>query len=151
MFLSFYVCFYSHTLVFVRYKTLEELIIAIETLHNSQIDGIIIDASPAKEKITKRAPANAQNMLNGNHIVNNTLIALSTMLQQQSFHIASQQPGLLPTPSLPVLSTNGSLALIPPPASVACQHEISDTKEQFPATFIQENGIADKDKNPNVH
>jgi len=143
----------SPTLVFIRYKTLEELIHAIETLHNCQIDGMIINATPAKEKVKKRTPANAQNMFNGNKIVNDTLIALPTMLQQQSFHVAAQKPGLLPTPSLPVLSSNGSLAFIPPPASVykmAFQHEVSDRKEQFPKTFFQENGIADKDEKPKV-
>ena len=140
--------------MFIRYKTLEELIHAIETLHNCQIDGMIINATPAKEKVKKRTPANAQNMFNGNKIVNDTLIALPTMLQQQSFHVAAQKPGLLPTPSLPVLSSNGSLAFIPPPASVykmAFQHEVSDRKEQFPKTFFQENGIADKDEKPKVH
>lgn len=145
---SFFFCF-SNSLLFVRYKTLAELVIAIETLNGQQINGITIDVSPARDRMTRSTSFGASDWLKLRHAVDeNSIQHLYSSLQQPLYRAPVQQ-GLLPTPTLP-LRTHLLQYEYPPTVTAKpviqqrdpSQDGINVTKEQLATGVNQEIGAS---------
>ena len=151
-------CF-SNSLLFVRYKTLKELVTAIEVLNGHKVNGITIDVSPAKDRMKRSTPASANDVLKLRQSVDENSIQHLFSSQQQSIYMAPLQQGLLPTPSLPIPLTTHLFGYEYLPTTTVkpvlqqinpSKHGINVTKEQLPTGVNQKIGETCSKDTPKV-